>query len=61
MSSREHPKHDQAEALEDAVRHVEARSGHTVDEELFARLLDRLGMTDVGLALERLQEARQDV
>ncbi len=47
--------------LEDAVRHVEARSGHTVDEELFARLLDRLGMTDVGLALERLQEARQDV
>jgi hypothetical protein len=47
--------------LEDAVRHVEARTGHMVDEELFARLLDRLGVTDVDLALERLQEARPDV
>ncbi|SRR6266540_5766636 len=47
--------------LEDAVRHVEARTGDTVDEELFARLLDRLGVTDVDLALERLEEARPNV
>jgi hypothetical protein len=46
--------------LEDAVKLVERRTGRTVDEDLFALLLDRLGMTDADLALERLQEARLD-
>ncbi|HZD71932.1 MAG TPA: hypothetical protein VFA45_24360 [Actinomycetes bacterium] len=47
--------------LENAVRLVETRTGHGVDEELFARLLDRLGITEVDLALERLQDARPNV
>lgn len=47
--------------LEDAVKHVERRTGDTIDEDLFACLLDRLGMTDADLALERLQEARPHV
>jgi hypothetical protein len=44
--------------LEDAVKLVEHRTGRTVDEKLFACLLDRLGMTDADLAMERLQQAR---
>ncbi len=46
--------------LEDAVKLVERRTGRSVSEELFACLLDRLGMTDADLAMERLQEARSD-
>ncbi len=47
--------------LNDAVRVVEARRGRAVEEELFARLLDRLGMTDADLALERVTNARPHV
>jgi len=47
--------------LNDAVRLVEARTGHEVEEELLARLLDRLGMTDADLALERVADARPHV
>jgi hypothetical protein len=44
--------------LNDAVRLVEARAGRAVEDDLVARLLDRLGMTDVDLALERVADAR---
>ena len=47
--------------LEDAVRHVERRTGHAVDAELFGRLLDRLGITDADLALSRLEAVRPNV
>ncbi len=47
--------------LDDAVGLVEARTGRAVEEDLFARLLDRLGITDVDLALERLADARPHV
>jgi hypothetical protein len=40
---------------------VDARTGRTVDKELFARLLDRLGITDADLALEWLAAARPNV
>jgi hypothetical protein len=40
--------------LNDAVRLVEARTGRAIEEELLGRLLDRLGVTDADLALERV-------
>jgi hypothetical protein len=46
--------------LEDAVRHVEVRTGRKVSEELFACLLDRFGVTDARLALERVAEGGPD-
>jgi hypothetical protein len=46
--------------LEDAVKHVELRTGRKVDEELFSCLLDRFGITDARLALERLLEVHPD-
>ena len=47
--------------LDDAVRLVVARTGRAVEEELIGRLLDRLGMTDADLALERVADARPHV
>ena len=47
--------------LNGAVRDVEARTGRAVEDEVFAGLLDRLGITDVDLALERVAEARPHV
>ncbi len=44
--------------LNDAIGHVQARTGKEIEDELFAGLLDRLGVTDVDLALERVAEAR---
>ena len=46
--------------LEDAVRHVELRTGRKVSEELFSCLLDRFGVTDARLALERVARAGPD-
>jgi hypothetical protein len=46
--------------LADAVRHVERRTGRPVSDDLYNRLCDRLGITDVRLALERVARAHPD-
>ncbi len=47
--------------LNDAVHDVETRTGRAVEEGLFAGLLDRLGVTDADLALERVTDAQPHV
>jgi len=48
------------EYLESAVRLVEARTGEQVDDALFERLTERLGLADVRLVLERVARAHPD-
>jgi hypothetical protein len=47
--------------LDDALKHIQRRTGDAVDEELLGHLLDRLGVTDADLALNRLETARPNV
>jgi hypothetical protein len=47
--------------LDDAIKHVERRAGDEVEGELLGRLLDRLGVTDADLALNRVEAARPSV
>ncbi len=44
----------------DAVKLTEHRTGHPVGDELYERLCDRFGVTEVRLALERLEQAHPD-
>jgi hypothetical protein len=44
----------------DAVRLTEARTGRPVSDELYERLCDRFGVTDVRLALERVTRVHPD-
>ena len=46
--------------LERAVKHIERRTGHPVGDELYGRLCDHLGVTEVRLALERVMRAHPD-
>ncbi len=46
--------------MADAIRHVEARTGRPVSDELYERLCDHFGITDVRLALERVAQAHPD-
>jgi hypothetical protein len=47
--------------LDDAIKHIERRTRDAVDEELLGHLLDRLGVTDADLALNRLEIARPNL
>jgi hypothetical protein len=47
--------------LNDAVSRVAASTGQAVEEELLGCLLDRLGVTEVDLALDRVAEGRSHV
>ncbi len=47
--------------LEGAVKHTERRTGHPIGDELYERLCDHLGVTEVRLALERVARAHPDV
>jgi len=54
-------KHSLLEAiLNTAVNCVEARTGCQVDEELLSLLLDRFGVTDARLAVERIRQMDLD-
>lgn len=44
----------------DAVKYTERRTGHPVSDELYNRLCDRFGITEVRLALERVAQAHPD-
>lgn len=46
--------------LDSGLRVVEARTGADVDDELHQRLCDRLGVTEVRLALQRVADAHPD-
>jgi hypothetical protein len=47
--------------LVDAVRHVERRTGRAVSDELHNRLCDRVGVSEVRIALERVEQAHPDM
>ena len=46
--------------LDRAVRHVEARTGQPISDELHARLCDSLGVSEVRIVLERIKDAHPD-
>jgi len=46
--------------LADAVKHTERRSGQPVGDELYNRLADRLGVSEVRIVLQRLADAHPD-
>jgi len=46
--------------MADAIRYTERRTGHPVSDELYNRLCDRFGITEVRLVLERVARAHPD-
>jgi hypothetical protein len=46
--------------LENAVKLVVKRTGRPVDDELFERLCNRLGVSEVRIALQRVADAHPD-
>ncbi len=44
----------------DAIKEVETRTGRPVSDELYNRLCDRFGVTEVRIALERVEQAHPD-
>ncbi len=46
--------------LAGAVKHVEKRSGTEVSDDLFNRLADRLGVSEVRIALQRVADVHPD-
>ena len=45
----------------DAIKQVERRTGRSVSDELYNSLCDRFGISEVRLALERVERAHPDV
>ncbi len=46
--------------MADAVKHTERRTGRSVGDELYERLCDRFGVSEVRLVLERVTRAHPD-